>query len=128
MKVKLASIINSVEGLNNILKKELPVKAAYWLTKLSHKLESEIKQFTETRNRLIKKYGEQKDNDWLVNPEDKEKYEKFKNEMEELLNTEVDIDINPIAIKQLGDVKISAIDMMAIEPFLTDIEAPSNTN
>lgn len=112
MKLTLKDLLQNVESLGKLLKKELPVKTAYRLGRLSKVLQSELDQFNLTRNNLIKKYGKEKEGQYQIDPEDKEALEKFNKEIEELLTVEISIDAyDPISVDDLGDIKLSAIDM-----------------
>lgn len=122
MKATLKEILQNVESLSKLLNKELPVKTAYRLGRLSKVLQSELDQFNLTRNNLIKKYGKEKDGQYQIEPDDKEALEKFNKEIEELLTVEINIDsYNPINVDDLGDIKLSAIDMSNLSIFFKDV-------
>lgn len=118
MKATLKDILQNVESLGKLLNKELPVKTAYRLGRLSKALQSELDQFNITRNNLIKKYGKEKEGQYQIDPEDKEAMEKFNKEIEELLAIEIHIDAyDPIPVDDLGEIKLSAIDMSNLSIF-----------
>lgn len=118
MKLTLKELLQNVESLGKLLNKELPVKTAYRLGKLSKALQSELDQFNLTRNNLIKKYGKEKDGQYQIDPDDKEALEKFNKEIEELLSVEINIDVyDPISVDELGEIKLSAIDMSNLSVF-----------
>lgn len=118
MQLKLKQIIESVDSLSKLLNKELPVKTAYRLGRLTKTIQSELEQFNLTRNNLIKKYGKEKDGQYQIDPEDKPTLNKFNNEIDDLLSVEVEIDAyEPISIDELGDIKLSAIDMNNLSIF-----------
>jgi hypothetical protein len=118
MTVTLKDIVQNVDSLRKLLNKELPVKTAYRLGRLSKAIQSELDQFNLTRNNLIKKYGKEKAGQHQIDPDDKEAFEKFNNEIESLLSVEIKIDAyEPIAIDELGDIKLSAIDMSNLSIF-----------
>ncbi len=118
MKLILKEIIQNVDSLGKLLNKELPVKTAYRLGRLSKVLQSEFDQFNLTRNNLIKKYGKEKDGQYQIDSDDKNSIEKFQKEIDELLTVEIDIDAyEPISVDDLGDIKLSAIDMSNLSIF-----------
>lgn len=118
MKLTLKELLQNVESLGKLLNKELPVKTAYRLGKLSKALQSELNQFNLTRNNLIKKYGKEKDGQYQIDPEDKDAMEKFNKEIDELLALEISVDAyDPISIDDLGDIKLSSIDMSNLSIF-----------
>lgn len=118
MKLTLKELLQSVESLGKLLNKELTVITAYRLGKLSKALQSELDQFNLTRNNLIKKYGKEKDGQYQIDPDDKSAMEKFNKEIEELLTVEISIDVyEPIFIDDLGDIRLSPIDMSNLSIF-----------
>lgn len=121
IKVKLADIVNSSNGLSNILKKELPIKAAYWLSRLMSKLDSEIKQFNLNRDNLIKKYGKETEHGEIrVDPDDKVNFEKFQKEFNDLVDIEIEVDINKIPLSLFGDVNVSAMELFFLDKFVEE--------
>ncbi len=105
MKIKLKEVVASDKTLDALFKKALPTKIAYRLSRIRSKLNSEVRSFMDTRDSLIKKYGEE-------NPETKiitvkpENDETFANEVKELLEVELDLqNYDKIAIEDLGEDK-----------------------
>jgi hypothetical protein len=125
IKIKLGEIINIIESLNNILIKEIPIKTAYMLSKLAQKIEPELKNFQNSNNKLIEKYGQRDENNEIINnngivPIILDKKEDYKKEIEELLNIEIDIDFEPMSIKSLGDIKIAPKDLFVLDRFIKE--------
>ncbi len=60
MKLKLKDILQNADSLRKLLNKDLPIKTAYRLGKLSRALQAELDQFNFTRNELIKNMAEKK--------------------------------------------------------------------
>lgn len=118
MKITLKELLQIADSLGKLLNKELPVKTAYRLGRLSKALQSEFDQFNLTRNNLIKKYGTEKNGQYQIDPQDKESLEKFNKDIEELIAVDVKLDgYDPISVDDLGDVKLSAIDMSNLSIF-----------
>ncbi|WP_337872886.1 hypothetical protein [Ignavibacterium sp.] len=117
MKIKLKYIVENTEPIANLLKLELPVKTAYKLAKLSNTIQSELREFEQLRNNLIKKYGKQSGDEIKIEPTDKETFGKFSSEITELLETEIEINYTPINIDELGSIKLSAYDIGKLLPF-----------
>jgi seryl-tRNA synthetase len=118
MQLKLKEILQNIDSIGKLLNKELPVKTAYRLGRLSKALQSELDQFNLTRNNLIKKYGKEKDGQYQIDPDDKTALEKFNAEIEELLAVDIKIDnYDPITVDELGEIKISPIDMSNLSVF-----------
>lgn len=55
MKIKAGELNKIKSGLDEILNKELPVKTAYWLARISNKVESEIGSYEKARINLATK-------------------------------------------------------------------------
>lgn len=117
MKIKLKYIVENTESIANLLKLELPIKTSYKLAKLSNAIQSELREFEQLRNNLIKKYGKQSGDEIKIYPTDKESFEKFSSEITELLETETEVNYTPIDIDELGSIKLSAFDMGKLLPF-----------
>ena len=114
MYIKLSEIKAMTPGLNVILGMELPAKPSYWLARWLDRSSSEMKAVQKARVNLIKKYSK-KDKDgkiiYKIDPKTKKptnqvdftekNFEKFNNEFNELLETEVKIDFKPIKLADL---------------------------
>lgn len=114
MNIKLSQLVNSVQVLNKILNSDkLPVTDAYRLSKSIKKIQDELQNFDKYRIELIKKYGDETgDGNYQVKPE----YESnFRQELNELLNIEVGIGLNPITLDSLSKVNLSAIELSLID-------------
>jgi hypothetical protein len=73
---------------------------------------------------LIKKYGEKDDKGELIT-DDKgnckilpEGIDEFSNELNDLVNTEVEINANKLEFKYMEDIDFTPSDMVALEPFI----------
>ncbi len=134
MKIKLFELSNILNSLNNISEISIPISLSYRLSKLCKKLIEEMKQYQESKNKLIKEYAEKDENDnIIINKKDdtinikKDKLDMFQKEMEELNNIELEIDFKPIRIEEFGDINISPKDLMNIEMFIeSDKESDNN--
>lgn len=118
MELTLKQLVEKSDSLLKLLNKELPVKTAYRLGRLSNAVKSELEQYNIHRNLLIKKYGKEKDGQVIIEPGEKEATENFIRDNEELLSVTVKIDsYSPISIGELGDIKLSPIDSGNLEIF-----------
>jgi hypothetical protein len=104
-------------SLSKLLNKELPVKTAYTLGKLFNNVKSELQQYYQHRDNLIKKYGREKDGTYSIEASDKDAVEKFVKDNDELLSVMVKLDYDPVNLDALGNVSISPIDMGNLEVF-----------
>jgi len=112
MKVRLVDVYNSVQVINKILDAQLPATIAFQLTKLIKSLDGEIKIIEEQRVKLVSKYGEEtKENGVTVSEANKEAFLK---EFTELLETEIEINWNPVDISKFEALNLSANDLMKV--------------
>ncbi|WP_113639262.1 hypothetical protein [Nubsella zeaxanthinifaciens] len=91
---------NAAYQINGLLTENIAIKTKYWLSKLAAIVAKESKEIANTINELVKQYGQpsEKNQDVYevkVKNDDGEKnpnYEKFNQEIEELLNQEIEIE------------------------------------
>jgi len=97
---------------------------AWTIARLLKAADSEIQSFNETRMNLIKKYGQKDDKGELITDDsgnckiEQEHLEAFSNELNELVNTEVELNANKIDMNLLGDIEFTPGDMAVLEPFV----------
>ena len=117
MKIKAGELKIIAEGLSEILKIDLPVKPSYWLARIANKVESEMMAFETIRMNLIKKYAKKDKKGGFIFIQDKDKKQQydisdidaFNKEFNELFSQEIEIDVNPIKLDSLGDIKIKPV-------------------
>lgn len=117
--------------------KRLPVKAMYQLSRIGKRLSDEAARFSEVRFALIKEYGAEVLQDyeveeggqkvkkqrptgaWAVS---QEKVGEFLEKQKELFDTEVEINLNPVKISELGEQVegITPADLAACEAFIVE--------
>jgi hypothetical protein len=128
MKLKAGEIKIINEGLKEILLKELPVKPAYWLARIAMKLETEIKTFEQARMGLINKYSnkDEKGNPAIKKTKDGQSQfditdvEGFEKEFNELNSQEIEIDIKPIKLADLGELNIKPVTLARLEKIIEE--------
>lgn len=124
IKVKISDLLNSVETLQKLSKKDFKAKLAWQVARLLKSAEAEIQAFNETRMNLINKFGEKDENNELITDEKgnckipNENVDTFTNELNELLDNEVEINANKIKMEQLEEIDFTPSDMATLEPFI----------
>ena len=124
IKVKLSDLLNSTETLQELSKKDFKAKLAWSIARLLKAAEVEIQNFNDTRMNLIRKYGEKDENGELISDEggnckiEKDKVEVFTNELNELINTEIEINANKIKIELFENTEFTPSEMIVLEPFI----------
>lgn len=124
IKVKILDLVNSTETLQKLSQKDFKAKLAWSIARLLKAAEKEIQEFNDTRMNLIKKYGEKDENGELVTDDkgnckiDNSVLNEFSNELNDLMNTEVEINANKIDIELLENLEFTPSDMAILEPFV----------
>ena len=120
MKITLKEVRILEKSLFKVTQLELPIGISYRLARLLKSCLDEIFLLEKSRLELVKKYGEPSPNkeEQLVVKEENEG--KFKAEIEMLLEETVDIQIKPFSVEELGDINISAVDMMGLLPIIKE--------
>lgn len=122
--VKIADLLNSTETLQKLSQQDFKAKLAWSIARLLKAAEVEIQSFNDTRMTLIKKYGEKDENGELVTDDKgnckilEEGIETFGKELNELINTEIEINANKIKMDLLEDIDFTPSDMAVLEPFV----------
>ena len=112
MEFELGQLRGVVTALSAMMNNEdIPIKPSYWIAKIYKKLNGEFEDFEKIRIKLVEKHSaKDKDGKPVVDPETN-KYEipdmeAFEEEFKEIAKEKVTVDIDKIAIDDLGDAKI----------------------
>lgn len=122
--LKLEELINGADSLRTLSQKPLKARCAYAVSKILKAAESEMTSFNETRMDLIRKYSQKDENGELVTDENgnahvlPENIEVFTKELNEVLDTEIDISANKVRIDDLEDVKFTPSEMVQLDAFI----------
>ena len=122
--VKINDLLNSVETLQKLSQKDFKAKLAWQIARLLKSAEAEIQAFNDTRMNLIRKYGEKDENGELVTDERgnckivEAQVNDFSTELNDLVNSEVEINANKINIDLLEDLDFTPNEMAMLEPFV----------
>ena len=113
--IKLIQIKSVENSLVKLLSTDLPIKTAYRLSKLAKSIKKELEHIEEFRVNLVKKHGTVDDKgNTNVTPEN---LPAFNKDYSDLMNTECQVSFFEIKIHELGDAKLSALDILNIEGF-----------
>jgi|GEM_PF-3365322 len=119
MKIRNDVALMYLNILTGFIEKGYKGKFGYILTVNLRKLKESLQEFLNTRNELIMKYGEKKDENYFFNQEDREKYEKFIEEITPLATIEQHIDIMKISANEVWD-QLDSEAMMQLEWMLDE--------
>ena len=121
--IHLNDILNSIPIFREISNKSLPIKTAYQLARLIRELDRESTTFDESRRKIIEKYAERDENgefkqtdegNIIITPD---QIHACNQEMVELLDTEIEINVEPIEIESLASIELTPAQMLSLEPF-----------
>ena len=118
--MKLQQVILSQSALKNLLEAKLPVKTAYWISKMVNSLQPELKAYETARLKLIKELGEPVKDTPIVNgePQDwqvkQENLPKFIEEITKLGDEEIP-DQKTYILEDLVDITLTPQDLIQLE-------------
>lgn len=106
----------TVAPLKELLQnKQIPVRPAYWIGKISRRLEAEATEYSASRTELLDKHGTTTDEKqtYSFTPE---QATAFNADHETLLETEIDLTgLDQIKLDSLGDAVIAPEVMMSLD-------------
>ena len=113
MKLKIKEVLEASAILQKITGFSLPAKVSYNIMRNMKKIEHEIKPFEESRLQLVHKYGkETEDGKFSVSEEN---LPEFYKDVASLLEEDIEVDIRPIKIDQIQDIKLTANEIQFID-------------
>jgi len=124
MKITLQELSEAQAALGRVLSSPIDVKLAYRARKIVSKIVEELKHIETSRMDLIKKYGSKvkgpdgKETEQLQVPQ--EKISLFTKEYSEMLKLEVDLGVQKIPYECLEGVKVTMLDIAALEKFIEE--------
>lgn len=120
MKFTLAEIRGMQRGLLTLTQTQLPIRVSYRLAKLFNFCRQELTIIEETRIKLVKKYSKEdldKPGEYEVKSENGEK---FREELEQLMEEEVEFEFDPISLDELDGIKISPLDLSGLSKIIKE--------
>lgn len=121
IKAKLIDIINGIDVLNELSKKQINISAAYNLSKIIKYANEELNNFNESRKTLCDKYGTPStpDENGMCTYQITEEYKQcFTDEINELVAQDIDIPANKIDLTKAKDINISATELFLLDKFI----------
>ena len=114
-------------AVQKLMAASLPIKTTFRLKKFIVGLEVELKIFEETRESIVKEYGEKDEDGTLKTNEqglislDAARASEWQTKLSELFSLETQIDVPKISIEDLcEDVKLSANDLFALGELISE--------
>ena len=124
--VSVREILNSAQIMQQLSKRQFKGKVAFQIARILRYIDEELKSFNEARSNLIEVYGERDESDNLVMDEknnykiQKDKITELNQEIEELLNTSIQINADAINMKDIENEDFTPADILLLEPFIEE--------
>lgn len=121
MKTTLRKAVISEGVLQDLSRTKMSTLTAWKILKILNTLSKETQIFRDIREEKIKEYGtiNQETGEYFV-PENTDNYNTIVRELEEVLNSEIELDIKPIDIHDIEDLEIDMPSLSAIEWLIKD--------
>lgn len=118
IKVTLITIQNAITSFQKLAESKLPIKAAFKVAKMIKLVSSEMDAYETQRVAAIKQLGtEKEDGSFQV---EGDAVPLFHAEIIGLLELVVELQIDTLSLSELGDIPLTAQDMIALEAFIED--------
>lgn len=110
------NIMTITPVLRELVNKPFKGSISFKLMRLMKKIDEESKTLEGVRNNLLKKYGKKNQDGILTIQEDK--IEECNKELEELINTEIEINAEKIPVSAFEKIEITPAQALAIETII----------
>ena len=123
MTVSIYDIISANPVFTKILQHEFTAKQSFMNSRVLRTLNTETESFNKTREEVLRKYaecdvtGEMIVENGNVKIRDGE-MANFQKEINDLLYADLEVDIKPIPVDWLDDVKLTPQETLILEPFI----------
>ena len=117
MKITMMRVLSIREELGSLFMKDIPILASWKISKFIRQIEAEYNDFEKNRMKILEKYM---DKEVGKVPDDKQ--DDLQNDMEDLLDVEVELDVEPIDIKELGDTSVPPMSLAKMAFLFTESE------
>ena len=129
IELTVQEMIDSIPTLRELSNKQLKSKVAYKLARIAREVDKESQLFNDERNKLIEKYAE-RDEEGNFKPNENgqiyvdvtnlEKVEQFSNEINELLETEIEVNAEKLSLNDLDETGMTPKDFNKMMVFIEE--------
>jgi hypothetical protein len=126
IEVTLNEVLNSIGAFRSLSEQKIPAKVAFQIARLIRELDKENKTFDESRVKALQEYSERDENGEIkTSPEGnvvlrQDKIEEYNNKIQELLDTQIQINAEKISLSLLENLELSPVKMLNLEPFISE--------
>lgn len=120
MQVTNGDVWTARDSLKALLGEKLPVKTAYWLSRLARELGTHLVVIEEIRNKLITQYGQANENGQISIDGTSPNWPTFVAAHNELMDepTEISCLSRKITLQASNGLCIKSADLLLLDPFL----------
>lgn len=123
IEIKMNELLSSMPVLKTLSTESFSVKTAFQIARIWREAQKENELFETQRNELIKKYCNYKDGQMEFDEQGYIKFEpdnlhKVEAEINELLETSVHLNVEPLSAIDFGDYKMLPDDAAKLIPFM----------
>lgn len=124
IKVKMYNVMAAKDIFMRILSSNFTGRQAFILSRALKEIDKEIVDFNKAKDFILLKYAEKDENDnTVMNDKNtvkiaEDKYNDVNNELQELLYTEIEINMEPIPLEWLDNLQFTPKEMIDLEPFI----------
>ena len=106
--MKLGELANKMPSLIKLGGIDLPAITAFRIKSLADKLEPHKSNYDEQMRKLFTKFGEEKDGQYIIEPNKANEFLEERNKLDEL---EIEIETSEVEITLTNDITLSAMDI-----------------
>lgn len=124
IKVKMYNVMAAKDIFMRILSSNFTGRQAFILSRALKEIDKEIVDFNKAKDFILLKYAEKDEhNNTVTNDKNtvkiaEDKYNDVNNELQELLYTEIEINMEPIPLEWLDNLQFTPKEMIDLEPFI----------
>lgn len=124
IKVKMYNVMAAKDIFMRILSSNFTGRQAFILSRALKEIDKEIVDFNKAKDFILLKYAEKDENNNTVTNDKntvkiaEDKYNDVNNELQELLYTEIEINMEPIPLEWLDNLQFTPKEMIDLEPFI----------
>ena len=120
MDLKTGELLNMQDALAKLSQEKLPIKAAYWVSRVQKLIEPEVKAADEQRNVIVQKFGTEVEGGGMRIQT--EKMQEFMAEMGEVLSSDISIaaGLPKITLDKFGSVEIQAAVLLPLSALIEE--------
>lgn len=113
--MKMRQVIDALPSLQKLAGQDLSIKKLYKISVLLGNLDREVAFYSAQRNKILSQYCDVVGNQFVPRKEDEEK---LAQEMNELLDTDIECEINEVVIGDNENIKLSYNDLIQLKGFV----------